>query len=111
MSTRDYSDKQEQEIARRMGGRVQSNSGGTKFGGGDVLTDKFLIEAKTATKETKSFVIQKEWLEKAKEQAFQQRKQYSALAIRFDPDVNEDYYIIPQSLFWELLRHLEEGGE
>ena len=41
MATRDYSDKQEKHIAKVTGGKVQRNSGGTKFGGGDVHTDKF----------------------------------------------------------------------
>ena len=49
MPTRYFSDKQERHIAKVTGGKVQSNSGGTKFGGGDVHTDKFFIEAKTST--------------------------------------------------------------
>ena len=47
MTTRDYSDMQENHIAKVTGGKVQSNSGGTKFGGGYVDTDKFFIEEKT----------------------------------------------------------------
>ena len=75
MTTRDYSDKQEKHIAKVTGGKVQSNSGGTKFGGGDVHTDKFFIEAKTPAIERKSFTIMKDWLEKMKEQAFEQGKE------------------------------------
>ena len=59
MTTRDYSDKQEKHIAKVTGGRIQSNSGGTKFGGGDVHTDKCFIEARTPTKNQTSFSIKK----------------------------------------------------
>ena len=61
MSTRDYSDKQEKHIALVTGGKVQSNSGGTRFGGGDVHTEKFLIEAKTPTKQQSSFSSHKQF--------------------------------------------------
>ena len=97
MSTRDYSDKQEEEIAKWLNGKVQSGSGGTKFGGGDVHTDTFLIEAKTCTDDKKSFAIKKEWLVKAKEQAYEQRKLFWSLAFRFEPD-GEDYYVIDKNL-------------
>ena len=59
-TTRDYSDREAKHIAKVTGGKVQSNSGGTKFGGGDVHTDKFFIEAKTPTKEQTSSVPKKE---------------------------------------------------
>ena len=59
MTTRYFSDKQEQHIAKVTGGKVQSNSGGTKFGGGDVHTDKFFIEAKTSMSVKQSFSIKK----------------------------------------------------
>ena len=75
MATRDYSDMQEKHIAMVTGGNVQSNSGGTKFGGGDVHTKKFFIEAKTPTECRKSFSIKTEWLEKMWEQAFEQGKE------------------------------------
>ena len=72
MNTRKLSDIQEKAIAKKIGGKVTSNSGGTKFGGGDILTDTFLIEAKTCMKDKKSFSIKKDhklfviiyWMEK-----------------------------------------------
>jgi len=106
MSTRDYSYAQEKRIAKITGGKVTPNSGGTQFGGGDVLTDNFLIEAKTTTKEQKSFTIQKEWIDKAKEQAYEQNKPYSTLAIAFDPG-GPDFYLVDQRLFNLLLETLE----
>ena len=106
---KDYSASQEDDIARLLGGRVQSNSGGTRFGGGDVHTAQFFIEAKTPTKEQTSFSIKKEWLEKMKEQAFEQGKHHSALAFRFDPD-GPDYFVIDARLMRELVNYLEGDG-
>lgn len=109
MTTRDYSDKQEKHIAKVTGGKVQSNSGGTKFGGGDVHTDKFFIEAKTPAIERKSFTIMKGWLEKMKEQAFEQGKEESVLAFRFSPDDKTDMYVLNERQFLEYLRYKEES--
>lgn len=110
MTTRYFSDKQEKHIARVTGGKVQSNSGGTKFGGGDVHTDKFFIEAKTSTKEQTSFTIKKEWMYKMREQMFEQGKECCALAFTFDPDKQENFYVIPERQFLEYLRYKESGG-
>ena len=97
-STRDYSTEQEKHIAKVTGGRLTPNSGGTKFGGGDVVTDKFLIEAKTTTKEKTTFGIKKEWLKKAREQAFEQGKDKYALAFQFEPN-GDNFYIITERDF------------
>lgn len=103
MATRDYSNKQEKHIAKVTGGKVQSNSGGTKFGGGDVHTDKFFIEAKTPTKNQTSFSIKKDWIEKMNEQAYEQGKHEAVLAFRFDPDTDNDLYVLSQRQFLEYL--------
>ena len=108
MPTRYFSDKQEKHIAKVTGGLVQSNSGGTKFGGGDVHTDKFLIEAKTPTKEQKAFSIKKDWIDKMQEQAFEQGKEESVLAFRFSPNDKEDFYVLNEKQFLEYLRYKEE---
>lgn len=111
MATRYFSDKQEKHIAKVTGGKVQSNSGGTKFGGGDVHTDKFFVEAKTPTKEKRSFSIKRDWLEKIKEQAFEQGKECYALAFTFDPDKQENFYVISEKEFLEYLRYKEEDND
>ena len=108
MTTRDYSDKQEKHIAKVTGGKVQINSGGTKFGGGDVHTNKFLIEAKTPAKEQTSFTIKKEWITKMREQAFEQGKEESVLAFRFHPDSLIDWYVLDERQFLEYLKYKEE---
>ena len=106
---KDYSASQENDIARLLGGRVQSNSGGTRFGGGDVHTAEFFIEAKTPTKEQVSFSIKREWITKMSEQAFEQGKMNYALAFRFDPEGN-DYFVINSRLMRELVNYIE-GSE
>lgn len=105
-SAKDCSVSQENDIARLLGGKVQSNSGGTRFGGGDVQTEQFFIEAKTPTKEQTSFSIKKEWIEKMKEQAFEQGKPYFALGFRFEPD-GEDYFVIDSKRMLELVKYFE----
>lgn len=110
MNTKECSELQEKQIAKLVNGKTQSNSGGTKFGGGDVLTDEFLIEAKSTTKSRKMYSIRKEWLNKAQEQAFEQGKSYSTVAVRFDPE-GEDYFIINSTLFKLLVEMLEKGEQ
>lgn len=104
------SQKQEEQIAKFLGGKVQSNSGGTRFGGGDVHTKLFLIEAKTPEKQQQSFTVQFDWIAKAVQQSLEQNKQQSAIAIRFDPEGN-DYYIIDKRLMKILVDYLEEETE
>ena len=106
-STRYYSDEQEKQIQKLLGGRITSNSGGTKFGGGDVLTDSFLIEAKTTTTKKGSFSIKNEWLLKAKEQAFEQGKDHYSLAFQFEPG-GCNYFIIDENSMKEYLELLKE---
>lgn len=111
MATRDFSDKQEKHIALIVDGKVQSNSGGTRFGGGDVHTNKFLIEAKTPMKEQNSFTIKLDWLNKMQEQQFEQGKEESALAFRFNPNCNMDWYVISERQFVEYLEWKESFHE
>ena len=102
---------QEKHIAKVTGGKVQSNSGGTKFGGGDVHTDKFFIEAKTPMYDKKPFSIKEDWLYKMKEQAFEQGKEESVLAFRFHPDSLIDWYVLDERQFLEYLRYKEEQND
>ena len=109
MTTRDYSDMQEKHIAKVTGGKVQSNSGGTKFGGGDVHTKHFLIEAKTPTKDQTGFTIKKEWMDKMKMQAFEQGKSQSVLAFKFSPWEDKNYYVLDEAQFLLFLEYMEEN--
>lgn len=106
--TRYYSDRQEKQIAKAVGGKQVSNSGSTPFSKGDIKNSQWLIEAKTTTSSKSSFSIKKDWLLKNKEEAFAMNRQYSALAFNFGPD-EENYYIIDEKLFKKLINFLLEN--
>lgn len=106
-STRYYSNKQEKQIAKTVGGKLQSNSGATLFKKGDVVNDNWLFEAKTCIKEQENFSIKKEWLEKLKKEAFAMKKEYNALVFNFGN--NQNYYILDEKTFKQFLILLEEG--
>ena len=105
--TRFYSNKQEKQVAKKLGGKQVSNSGATAFHKGDVKTDSWLIECKTCTTEKKSFSIKQEWLDKNKEEAFAMGKDYSALA--FDFGSGNNYYIVDEKTFIKMKEALENG--
>lgn len=102
--TRWYSNRQEKAVAKAIGGKKTANSGATTFSKGDVTTDNWLIECKTATSEKQSFSIKREWLKKNKEEAFSMGKDYNALVFDFG-DNDERYYIIDERTF----KLLKEG--
>ena len=82
-STRYYSSKQEKQIAKTVGGKLQPNSEATLFSKGDVKNDEWLFEAKTCIKEQESFNIKKKWLDKLKQESFAMRKEFFALVFNF----------------------------
>ena len=89
---------QERQIANLVNGQVQVASGGTSHGGGDVLTDNWFFECKTVTTEKDSYSVKKKVIDKLKEQAFEQRKDYAILAFRFSPEQN-DYFVVDSDTF------------
>jgi len=102
--TRWYSSRQEKAVAKAIGGKQTANSGATAFSKGDVTTDNWLIECKTATSEKQSFSIKRDWLKKNKEEAFSMGKDYNALVFDFG-DNGERYYIVDERTF----KLLKEG--
>lgn len=104
--TRWYSKRQENEVAKAVGGKRVANSGATAFSKGDVSTDFFLIECKTVTSPRESVSIKKRWLQKNEEERFAMGKDYSALAFDFGDGIR--YYIIDEQLFKALLNLLKE---
>lgn len=100
--TRYYSHKQEAKVAEELGGKVQPNSGAVPFDKGDVVLDKWLIEAKTSTTDKLSFAIKKGWLEKNIQESLFMGKPYSALVFNFGPG-QENYYVIDEQTFKEFL--------
>ena len=105
--TRFFSNRQEKAVAKVVNGKQQSNSGATPFYKGDVVTDNWLIECKTATTTKSSFSIQKEWLKKNKEEAFAMRKDYNALCFDFGPDT-ERYYVLDERTFKRVVELFKE---
>lgn len=106
-STRYFSGRQEKQIAKTVGGRLQSNSGATLFSKGDVKSKEWLFEAKTCTKEQEQFTIKKEWLEELKKESFAMNKEYNALVFNFGPDTS-NYYIISEKTMQKILNILDD---
>ncbi len=107
--TRTASEMQESSIAKSVGGRRTPNSGATDFGGkGDVVTSKFIIEAKTKMTPSKSISLKKEWFDKLKQEAVFSGKPYSALAFNFGQG-QPNRYVIDEDLFIILKEHLENN--
>lgn len=109
-STRYYSNKQEKQVAKAIGGKQVVNSGATEFRKGDVQSDLFLIECKTTVKKSKSFSIKEDWLLKNKEEAFAMNKSYSILAFNFGPD-EKSYYILDEKTFKKVMELLTKEEE
>lgn len=107
-SNRFYSNKQEKQVAKAVGGKVTANSGATVFSKGDVRNNQWLFECKTLTKEQKSFTIKKEWLEKNKEEAFAMNKLYNALVFNFGD--NNNYYVVDEKTFLNLIKEENCNG-
>jgi len=105
--TRYYSSRQEKDVAKAVGGKQQSNSGATMFQKGDVVNNKFLLECKTVTKSQKSFTMHEEWFTKNLDEGMREGKEFSAVVFNFGPD-KPNYYVIDETLFNELLIHLNE---
>lgn len=104
--TRFFSNRQEKAVAKALKGRKTPNSGATPFIKGDVITQGWLIECKTATTEKSSFSIKKEWLEKNREEAFQTGFSNSALCFDYG-DRGTRYYVIDEKTFIEMKEALE----
>lgn len=109
-STRYFSSKQEDTVAKKLGGKRVVNSGATMFQKGDISTKYFLLEAKTKVSSSNSISIKKEWLLKNKHEALSMSKAYNALVFNFGPE-QENYYIIDEALFIELAEYLQNKIE
>lgn len=108
-STRYYSGRQERKVAKAVGGRQVANSGAPTFVAGDVITDQFLIECKTKTKDSSSITLKEDWFLKNEEEAFAMGGKYPALCFDFGPSANKRYYVISEPLFQMLQEYLKEN--
>ena len=107
-STRYFSTKQENYIAKLVNGTTTANSGAARFNAGDVITKDFLFECKTSTKPKQSFSIKKEWIEKNERERMDLQKPYSALVFQFEEN-GENYFVIKEKLFKEMLDNFIEA--
>ena len=107
MNTRNYSNLQEKQVAKALGGRQTAHSGATAFVKGDVQLKHFLIECKTVTQKKSSISIKQEWLDKLKKEAFSMNKPYSMLAFNFEPN-GKNYYVLDENLLCYLLELLNK---
>lgn len=108
LSTRYYSHKQEKQIEDTFNGKCTPNSGATPFIKGDVVIDNILVECKTSIKDSNSFSVKKQVLEKLKKEAFSNGKYYSTLCFNFGPTEKKNYFVIDENLFNILVNSLKD---
>lgn len=112
-STRYFSGVQEHIIAKMLNGQVCPNSGAGKWSKSDVrVPDASLsIECKTSMSDKQSFSIKKDWITKHKEETFSNRLDNSVIAISFEPEAKENYFLIDSKLMKYLVDKLKEDYE
>ena len=111
-ATRYYSDRQEKQVVKLLGGRQTANSGAGKWSKGDVVQEEasLMIECKTQIASKDSFKIKKEWLDKNLQEAKQSHYLNNCLAFNFGPD-QANYFIINEKLMAFLVDKLKEDNE
>ena len=109
MTTRGASSKQEEQVAKILGGIVNSNSGAGKWRKGDVRVPNasLLVECKTCMQDKSSFSIKEEWIKKNKDEAHSCRLDNSCIAINFGPD-KSNYFLIDEKLMKFLVEKLSQ---
>ena len=108
-STRYFSSKQEEYIAKLINGRTVSNSGAAKFTCGDVISDDFIIECKTKMKPSESFSIKKQWLIDSEYERISARKAHNALCFSFGEN-EPNYFVLSEKEFLKYVELLREGS-
>lgn len=111
-STRYFSSRQEQSVAKLLGGYANSSSGSGLFSKGDVVIKdaSLLVECKTCVIPKESFSIKKDWITKNKEEAFAMRLDNQCVAFNFGPDM-PNYFVIDEKLMAFLVDKLREELE
>lgn len=98
-STKYYAERQEQYVAKILGGRVQPGSGCGKFSKSDVRAGDFLVECKTAMTEKQAFSVKRDWLSKLKSEALMNHKGMYALAFNFGAEAEHNYFVLDEKTF------------
>lgn len=110
-ATRYFSDRQEKQVVKLIGGKQTANSGAGKWSKGDVVLPEasLMVECKTQVENKDSFRLKKEWLEKNLTEAKQSHYLNNCLAFNFGPD-KENYFIIDEKLMKFLVEKLIEDN-
>lgn len=66
------------------------------------------MECKTCMTQKQSFNIKKEWLDKLKQESFAMNKEFYALVFNFGIENEENYYVLSEKIFIQILSLLEE---
>jgi len=108
-TTRSFSERQEAAVANLLGGERTPNSGGGKFRKGDVIVKdaNLLVECKTCMSDKSSFSIKKDWIDKNKLEAFENRLENHCLCFNFGPS-SKNYFVIDEKLMNVLCGELKE---
>lgn len=106
--TRYYSNLQERDVARKLGGKQVGGSGSSIRSLGDVrVGSKILLECKTTMTEKTSYSVKKEILEKIRKEARIMGRYFSILAFNFGPET-ENYYVIDEDTMKFLVDKINE---
>lgn len=110
MNRRALSKRQEKAVAKSLDGKVQANSGATRWQKGDVILKKhgILLECKTRQSECETFSIKREWLEKIKREAFGMGLNPNRASLVFDFGNDVPFYVISEQFFKEILYLIEK---
>lgn len=100
-NTTQASNKHEKRVAKSLGERQVTGGGRGDFAKGDVFGTLF-IECKTQMQPKASMTVKEDWFKKAKEQAFQMRRQDFAVSFSFDNQ--KDFYAVDERLFEQMYR-------
>ena len=110
MNYRMLSSKQEQYVAKQLGGKTTINSGAAKFNAGDVIIpNTMVLECKTTTSDSKkSWSIKQQWLNQLEQERLDMMLPYSALALSLDSSGERNLYVIDELLMKKLVNTLRE---
>lgn len=105
------SKKQEDTLAKNVGGRRQPNSGAIPTMKGDVSSSDFLFEAKTTG--NKSLSVTLKWLTKISREAAEEAKT-PGMELQFEwtpAGVPSNWILVPTEVFQKLLKQNQEDDE
>lgn len=95
--TRFFSKRQEDSVARALGGARQLNSGAGNMNKGDVIAHDWVIECKTKIIPSDTITVHKEWFNSVEADRKAEAKSYAAVCFSFGDGVN--YYAVDEKTF------------